>query len=125
VLIRVPVASCRAWRDYGADWVQLDAPRHIFLHTDRSMELLAGRTGFELVSRGRDSTAFQFWGSEQYRRDIPLRDPRSHAVDPAGSPWSSADIARLEGEARRLNEAGEGDQAWYILRRRDQSRSER
>ncbi len=72
VLIRLPVADSDAWREYGTDWVQLDAPRHIFLHTARSLGRLARDAGLHVVSRTHDSTAFQFWGSEQYRRGIPF-----------------------------------------------------
>ena len=31
-LVRIPVANW-AWQHYGANWVQLDAPRHLIIHT--------------------------------------------------------------------------------------------
>ena len=36
-LIRVPIAA-EAWRIYRTRWVQLDAPRHVFLYTERGCE---------------------------------------------------------------------------------------
>ena len=33
-LVRIPVANW-AWQHYGANWVQLDAPRHLIIHTLR------------------------------------------------------------------------------------------
>jgi len=33
VVVVVPVAGTYAWKTYGVNWVQLDAPRHLFLHT--------------------------------------------------------------------------------------------
>jgi SAM-dependent methyltransferase len=36
-IVRMPVAGCHAWREYGVDWVQLDAPRHLHILTLRSM----------------------------------------------------------------------------------------
>src|SRR5256885_2327700 len=36
-VIRIPVAGSYAWRRYREDWVQLDAPRHLFLHTTASL----------------------------------------------------------------------------------------
>lgn len=117
LLIRIPVADSEAWRRYGVDWVQLDAPRHLVLHTRRSLGLLAEAAGFAVEAAVCDGTAFQFWGSEQYLRDIPLRDPRSHAVDPRRSVFTTADLARFDEEARRLNATGEGDQAAFFLRR--------
>src|SRR5690606_716207 len=70
-LIRIPVAA-QAWKEYGTDWVQMDPPRHLFLYTEKAMRRLAEDTGFDVSDVTYDSTGFQFWGSEQYRRDIPL-----------------------------------------------------
>jgi SAM-dependent methyltransferase len=116
VLIRIPVAGSLAWRRYGVDWVQLDAPRHAYLHTVASLRFLASKTGFDVVHVEWDSDAFQFWGSEQYVRDIPLEDPRSYAKDPRGSIFTKAQIRAFEEEARRLNDRGEGDAACFYLR---------
>jgi len=115
LLVRIPMADSEAWRRYGTDWVQLDAPRHLVLHTRSSLELVAGRSGFRIDRVTWDSTAFQFWGSEQYRRGIPLRDRRSHAVDPRRSPFTRAQIALYEQMANELNRRGAGDQAVFFL----------
>jgi len=32
-MLRIPTVTSWAWRHYGEDWVQLDAPRHFFLHS--------------------------------------------------------------------------------------------
>ena len=116
VLIRVPVAGSYAWRAYGVDWVQLDAPRHFFLPTSQSLELLAGQAGFSITDITYDSTAFQFWGSEQYRRGIALRSERSYGVNPRNSIFTADEIREFENHAARLNENGEGDQACFYLR---------
>ena len=116
LLLRIPLASSEAFEAYGADWVQLDAPRHLYAHTTNSIELLARQAGWKIVQVVYDSTAFQFWGSEQYRRDIPLFDPRSYQVNPTGSIFTSAEIAGFEARARRLNDEGRGDQACIYLR---------
>jgi SAM-dependent methyltransferase len=117
VLIRTPVAGNHAWRAYGADWYQIDAPRHIFIHTEASMALIASRAGFEVESIVYDSTGRQFWVSEQYKRDNPLNHPRSYAVDPSASPFAPAEIDRFETDAQTLNREGQGDQACFYLRR--------
>lgn len=117
VLVRVPVAGTHAWREYGAGWVQLDPPRHLFIPSEGGMRALAERTGFVLEAVEYDSTAFQFWASEQYRLDVPLMDARSHLKDPAGGLFAAEQIARWEAEAQELNRRGEGDQAAFYLRR--------
>ncbi len=117
VVIRVPLAGSFAWRSYQSHWVQLDAPRHLFLPTPAAVELLAAEVGFAVVKVVYDSTSFQFWGSEQYQRGIPLTDPCSYQLNPAGSPFSSAEIEDFERRAERLNANHDGDQAAFALRR--------
>lgn len=114
-LIRVPLAGSYAWRTYGVNWVQLDAPRHLFLHTPRSLGALAAEAGFRVAGVVYDSTAAQFVGSEQYCRDIPLSDPRSFLVNPPGSLFSGEEWQEFEARAAELNEAGDGDQACFYL----------
>lgn len=117
ILIRIPVADSYAWREYRTNWVQLDAPRHLHLHTRRSMELMAERVGLRLATVVCDSTSFQFWGSEQYRRDISLLDMKSAAIDSGQSDFSNEDIRGFELRASELNRTNYGDQACFYLRR--------
>ena len=118
VLIRTPLASSYAWKKYGVNWVQLDAPRHLFLHTIESMKILAHGVGFEINDIIFDSTEFQFLGSEQYMRDIPLRDERSYKVRSTEAIFSDKEIRYFKEEAAELNENGAGDQACFYLYKR-------
>lgn len=115
VLLRIPLCSSAAFREYGVDWVQLDAPRHFFLHSRKSMTLLAENCGFSVESVFYDSKAFQFWGSEQYRRGIALRAPQSYAESRRRSVFSPREISDWEARARKLNAEEDGDQAGFIL----------
>jgi len=117
LLLRVPVADCHAWKKYGVHWFALDAPRHLYLHTEKSIRWLAEQSGLTLTGVEWDSGAHQFWGSEQYLKDIPLRSSHSHYDNPRGSMFSRADLRRFESESRRLNAAGEGDSACFYLQR--------
>ncbi|MEJ0070465.1 MAG: class I SAM-dependent methyltransferase [Pseudomonadota bacterium] len=116
IRVRVPTVSSAAWDRYGIDWVQLDAPRHLYLHSHRSLELTAAQAGLRLAGLECDSTAFQFWGSEQYRREIPLYAANSYAVDPSASAFTADDIARFDAEASQLNRDRRGDQIAAVLR---------
>ena len=116
-MIRIPTVTSWAWRNYGVDWVQLDAPRHLFLHSIKSMYLLAEKSGFNLYDVIYDSFAFQEWGSEQYQKDIPLHDDKSFAVNPEKSPFSKADIKKFEAHSIELNNAKAGDQAAFYLKK--------
>jgi SAM-dependent methyltransferase len=117
VLIRIPVASSHAWRKYGVHWVQLDAPRHVFLHTPRSISLLAGQVQMRVVDITYDSCEFQFWGSEQYKQGIPLTDPRSYCVNAGKSIFSKAQIEAFRAQSRILNANNAGDSACFFLRK--------
>jgi SAM-dependent methyltransferase len=114
-VIRIPVAGSYAHRRYGTNWVQLDAPRHLFLHTPRSIAILAAHAGLELHHTTFDSDGFQLWASEQYVKGIPLRDPRSLNMHPAERPFSDEQLAEFNAHAVRLNAAGEGDSACFYL----------
>jgi SAM-dependent methyltransferase len=117
-LVRIPTVSSWAWRHYRADWCALDAPRHLYLHSKKSIRLLAEAAGFEVEDIVSDSTTFQFWGSEQYRRDIRLMQPGSHDIAPAPGAFTADELKSFERRARELNEANDGDQIVVYLRRR-------
>ncbi len=108
-LIRVPVVSSYAWEEYQDRWVQLDAPRHLILHSVRSMTHLAQSAGLRVDAVVHDSNMFQFEGSELYRLDRPLSDLR-----PAS--FTRAQRREFAKRARRLNAEGRGDQAAFYLR---------
>jgi SAM-dependent methyltransferase len=114
-LIRIPIASSHAWRHYRTCWVQLDAPRHLFLHSVASMRLLATGAGFAIKEVIYDSTEFQFWASEQYLRDVPLHSEQSYAHSPSKCMFSDEDMQSFRQRADLLNRQGEGDQAAFYL----------
>lgn len=115
ILIRIPVASSFAWRKYGVNWVQLDAPRHLFLHTTKSIQILAAQVGFQIADILFDSVELQFWGSEQYLRDITLTESTSYDVNPKKSIFSKKQIKSFKIKAIELNKNNDGDQASFYL----------
>ncbi len=109
-LVRVPVAAW-AWEHYGRDWVQLDAPRHLIIHTPESFRRAAELAGFQDPQMTFDSTVFQFYGSELYQRDIPLSQKDAE--------WARLTRDRLRQDSQRadeLNRQKKGDQASFFLR---------
>lgn len=106
-VVRIPVAGCYAWRKYGVNWVQLDAPRHFFLHTTRSIQLLADASGLVLRDVVYDSSFFQFIASEEYLRNRRWNDG-THC-------WPKRELRQLSQEAYRLNQLKDGDSACFYL----------
>jgi len=109
-ILRIPTVSSFAWKKYNVNWVQLDAPRHFFLYSLDSIILLASKS--ELILNGffYDSTDFQFWGSEQYLKGIPLNSSNSYNQNPRKSMFSESDIKSFKLQARVLNANNQGDQ---------------
>jgi len=116
-MLRIPTVTSWAWRHYNEDWVQLDAPRHFFLHSIQSVHILAENTGFKLEDVVYDSFAFQSWGSEQYKQDIALHEENSYAINPDKSPFSKEDIRSFTEHSNVLNKSKAGDQAAFYLKK--------
>jgi len=114
-LIRMPVKTEYIWKRYSTSWVQIDAPRHFFLHTLKSIRLLAEEAGLSIEKTVFDSTEFQFWGSEQYRKGIPLRADNSYMVDPEMSIFTAKQIRQFKRMAKILNKNNQGDQAQFYI----------
>jgi len=112
-ILRIPTASSYAWRHYRTDWVQLDAPRHYFLHSRLSIQHLAKAAGLRVTAVKCDATDFQFLGSELYYRNIPLQPSANHP-----KLFDNSVIAGLKDETEKLNAAGEGDSAAFYLAHR-------
>ncbi len=118
-LIRIPVVMSTTWQKFRQNWVQLDPPRHYFIHSPESFQRLINKTGLKIKKVIYDSTAFQFWGSIQYEKDIPLRHVTSYAVNPKKSIFTKADIQSFKERADELNRGQKGDQAIFILQKKN------
>eukprot|EP01133_Synstelium_polycarpum_P013165 gene13165-15474_t len=117
LMVRIPVIG-KAWEIYQQDWVQLDAPRHFFIHSEESMKILADNAGFTITKIVYDSTSFQFWGSELYRRDIPLVKEETKEYISAKDFFSDEEITSYEKSAADLNSENRGDQAIFYLQKK-------
>lgn len=115
VVVRTPVIDGWFWEAYGTDWWELDPPRHLFVHSRRSIELMAAAAGLVVERVTTDSTYLEILASDQIARDIPWRDPAScwnDLADPILRP--SIDAARAQ--VARLNAEGRGGRAMFVLR---------
>jgi SAM-dependent methyltransferase len=115
VLIRIPVCSSFAWKTYGVHWAQLDAPRHLFIHSVSSFRILTEQAGFKIRETIYDSNVFQFWASEQYKLGISLTADNSYGINPENSIFTKRQIDEFAKLAEELNERGNGDQAGFFL----------
>ena len=108
-LIRIPVSNSYAWHKYREYWVGLDSPRHFFLHSPQSMNILFNETDLKIDKIVYDSGPFQFIGSEKYLRNLTLS-----ASDDI---FTKKDLRRFAKEAKKLNMNNKGDTACFYLKK--------
>lgn len=108
-LIRIPTPSCEAFRIYGTDWVQFDAPRHLSLISRDGMSIMADELGFKVAKVVDDSNHFQFAGSELYRLGLPSKNRKMNQV------FSKECLNEFDLRAKELNRQHLGDQAAFVL----------
>lgn len=115
ILIRIPLVDSYAWETYKTDWVQLDPPRHFFLYTVKSIRFLCHKYGFRLKSILYDSNGFQFWGSEQCKKQIPFLSPNPLFNKHNNFAFSKKELKIYEQKANELNKNNRGDMASFYL----------
>lgn len=110
--ISIPVYPNIAYDMFGTNWYQIDAPRHIFLHSIKSMEILAKAHGLKIIDVLYDSDPSQIFRSYLYAEDIPFWDQKmSMFIDRLGR-HEADEIVNLTSEA---NEKGYGDHAVFSV----------
>ncbi len=111
-LIRVPTVSSYAWKHYRENWVSLDAPRHFFLHSKKSINYLLSNLDMKVIDIVYDSNELQFWGSEQYIRNIPLSATRSSPL------FKHKELLTYRKKANKLNLEHQGDTCAFFLKKK-------
>ncbi|HET9023676.1 MAG TPA: class I SAM-dependent methyltransferase [Burkholderiaceae bacterium] len=117
LLIRLPVLG-QPWEAYGVNWVELDAPRHLFIPSEAGFRALVERVGgLDVTSMRSDGTAFEIAGSELYTRDIPLYPPELAGRSNVNEHFSREEIADMTRKVGEMNASGAGGRATFHLRR--------
>lgn len=109
ILVRIPIIDSYSWRKYGTNWVQMDAPRHIYIHTVNSFIYLCKKCGFDVKEVIYDSTEYQFVYSEKYVRGL--------TYDSTENIFSKSDVKNFRKFAHQLNQVHDGDQATFYLKK--------
>ncbi|MEN9685322.1 MAG: hypothetical protein RLZZ28_1108 [Bacteroidota bacterium] len=118
LMIRIPIMGHYGWQQYGVYWCGIDAPRHIFIPSAKQMRKMAEDAGFIVEKFYYDSSDYLIWSSEQYKKGMPLHDPKSHMFNKDGSSmFSKDDINRFRKIMKQENEQENGDTAVICLRK--------
>ena len=116
-IIRMPIVPCYAFEKYQENWVQIDAPRHMIIHSIKSINFLIKEYKLKLLDIKYDSDEFRFWGSIQYKNNIPLTSSNSYFNEKRKSIFSSSQIKVFKKKAKDLNIKEIGDQCIFYLKR--------
>ncbi len=116
VLIRTPVMGTWFWEHFRTAWWELDPPRHLWVHTQASLEILAARAGLSLVDVVWDSSHLEIIASEQIRRDVAWRERGSWFRDPPAG-FDDDTIAEYRSLVGELNREGRAGRAGFYFRR--------
>ena len=105
IFLRVPVLGW-AWEHYKENWVQLDAPRHLFIPSLAAIDHLCSSFESRIIDIKFDSNSFQFTGSEKYLQGLALKEQVK---------LSKNQINEYKSKSLELNETQKGDQACFII----------
>lgn len=111
IVIRIPVKSKPVWEKYGVNWFQIDAPRHLYLHTLESFKILCSKTNLVIEDIIFDSHDDILLKCEKYSRDISVRDEEWDTFK-----LDDETINQLKNEIRILNKNNEADQAIFVIK---------
>ena len=114
-LIRIPVSKSTAWEHYRTNWIQLDAPRHLFLHSEKSINVLAAKYGLKIKKVIYDSLVFQFLGSELCKRGILMPDHKSYMKKEGKRIFQKSQLQNWEMITKELNNKNKGDMACFYF----------
>jgi len=117
VLVRIPIVSSYAWQHYGINWVEMDPPRHLYLHSRESIKLLGEKVGLTLYDTICDSLNLEFYGSEQYLRDIPLTANNSYWLNHDNQLFTDKEIENFNILTDYVNKHNEGGRACFFFRK--------
>jgi len=114
-LIRIPVMSTYFWRTFGTNWVELDAPRHLYLMEEKTIEFLAKKTGLKLRKTVFDSLGWEIATSLKYQFDISNGVIKSNNINNQHLEFSEKQLQEFSNQAIKLNQANEAGRACFYL----------
>lgn len=106
--ISIPIYPNIAFDMYGPHWYQLDAPRHIFIHSVKSIKYLAKNCGLSFNKIRYDSDPGQMVISFFYQHGVFYNKVNHELI---GNYFSDEDIAKMKTLSNEANKNCIGDHA--------------
>ena len=116
LFIRIPIYSKPLFERYGVDLVNLDAPRHLFVHSIKSITYLLNNQGFKITNTTFDANVFDIIVSEQYKKDITLFDKeKSYITNIKNSMFTPKEHKVFRKQMEEYNRKGEGSAVALVI----------
>ena len=112
LMIRVPVRG-GGYDKYKEHWLCFDAPRHLFLTTEKGIRELIKDTGIELVSMRFETPYYYAIGSELIKKGYSFKSMKE-----AEAILTSEEIKEAERFTDQINRDDKGDAAAFYLRKK-------
>lgn len=110
LLVAIPLADSYARWKYGVFWNGWDAPRHIYLHTQRSFTLLVSELKLKIIK-----TIYQ-GGLTQFFSDASVQGAIFNELDKLYDKKTKMHFEKL---SSKLNDMMLGDQATFIIEKNE------
>ncbi len=107
MILSIPIAGSHLFKRYGANWHQLDAPRHKYIHSVIGIDTIAGRAGLKIADIIYDTNSFSYFHSEKLARHYSLKSVKNMMNLPA----------KYHLMSQRDNRNHLSDQATFILKK--------
>ena len=108
----IPTFPNVAFELFGPHWYQLDAPRHIFLHSRASIEYLAEKSGLKVEKFVYNANSTQMYRSFFYQHGVPFNEITSEL---ALRFFSTEQLQEFEEKSEECNKSGFGDHMTVYL----------
>lgn len=108
LVMNIPIFPNIAFDMFGAYWFQIDASRHIFLHSKKSLEYLERKSGLKIINMEYNSDPSQIFKSFFYSMGVPFYEMTTEMVSKYFD--EEAKQSMIEA-AQKCNLAGYGDHA--------------
>ena len=105
LIMTMPIYPNIAFEMFGTHWYQLDAPRHIFLHSKKSLKWLSDLCGLSILDITYNSCNTQFIRSYFYENGISYYEQD----EILGQYFGTEDLEKLQEEAMTWNRKEFGD----------------
>lgn len=110
----IPVFPNAAFDIFGAYWYQIDAPRHIFLHSKESLEYLEKHSGLKIMKMEYNAEKEMVIRSFLYSMGVPFYE---QTMKLALQYFTREDIKEMEQMINDLNQTGYSDHAQIFWRK--------